>query len=824
MKTLWQDLSFGARVLRTKPGFTLIALATLALGIGANTAIFSVVNATLLRPLPYQEPERLMLLSMTAPVWSYPEFDAFRQTNSLFEQVAGFKTQDGSLTGTGNPERVRVGEVSASYFPLLGIQAFAGRTFLAEEDTAGTHPVAMVSYEFWQRRFGGDQMLIGQTLAVDKLPVTVIGILPPGFKHLAETADLFLPLTIEPVLRNSPDALQISGGKWFQVVGRLKAGLTLEQARAQMPVAGQQVVEVLKQRPGWRNETARATATPLRESRSDPAVQKSIFVLLGAVAFVLLIACSNIANLILARNAARRREIAVRLALGAPRRRIIRQLLTESMLLALLGGIAGLLLAFFATDWLSAFRPEDTRAWGVKASAFADFDALRPDAWVLGFTFLISLISGALSGLLPAFQASRADLTEALKESSISAARGMGSWRRLTGRGLLVTGEVALALVLLIGAGLMMKSLAKMQNLDRGFEPENLLTLRIAPDSATYKTSEAAIALHERLLERLAALPGVVSASVGKSIPGNGRNNQTSISKLDDQPLPRGKEPLTGFHFISPHHFRTLGTPLRRGRDFTLQDRAGTPNVAIINEAAARKLALSDNPLGRRITIFARSLGGEWTAEVVGVVRDIQYNAIEDDVTPDVYLPNLQRTVASAALFIRTQGSPSALIPAVRREVLAVDRDLAIFDVKTGEERIGSALSKSRFSAWLLAVFAGLALLLSALGIYGVIAYAVTQRTREIGVRMALGARRSDVLKLIVGQGAALVVPGLAAGLLGAFALTRVLSGLLYGVTATDPWTFFGVSAFLAAVALLACYLPARRAAKVDPMIALRYE
>jgi putative ABC transport system permease protein len=822
MQTLWQDLRYGARLLIRQPGFALVAVITLALGIGANTAIFSVVNAVLLRPLPYPQPEQLMMLSLTAPVWSYPEFEIFRQRNGLFEQVAGFKTQDGSLTGTGNPERVRVGQVSASYFPLLGVQAFAGRTFLAEEDTVGTPPVALVSYEFWQRRFSGDRAFIGQTLAVDKVPVTVVGILPPGFKHLAETADVYLPLIIEPTLRNAPDALQISGGKWFQVVGRLRHGLTLEQARAQMTAAGQQVVEALKQRPGWRGETARATVTPLRESRNDPAVQKSILVLLGAVTFVLLIACSNLANLSLARNAARRREIAVCLALGAPRRRIVRQLLTESVLLAVLGGTAGLLLAFFATDWLSAFRPQDARAFGVKASAFADFDALRPDAWVLGFTCLISLASGVLSGLLPALQASRADLTEALKETGISAARGLGSWRRLTGRGLLVAGEVALALMLLIGAGLLLKSLAKMQNLERGFEPERLLTLRIAPDSATYKDNEKASALHTQLLERLATLPGVVSVSVGKSIPGNGRNNQTNIKKLDDQPLPRGKEPLTGFHFISPNHFRTLGTPLLRGRDFTPQDRAGTPNVAIINEAVARKLALDDNPLGRRLTIFARSLGGDWTAEVVGVVRDIQYNAVEDEVAPDVYLPNLQRTVPSAALFIRTQGAPAALIPAVRREVLAVDRDLAIFDVKTGQERIGSALSKSRFGAWLLAVFAGLALLLSAFGVYGVIAYVVAQRTREIGVRMALGARRIDIFKLIVGQGAALVVPGLAAGLLGAFGLTRVLSGLLYSVTATDPWTFVGVSALLAAVALLACYLPARRAAQVDPLSALR--
>jgi predicted permease len=833
MNTLIQDVRYAIRTLWKSPAFTLVCILTLALGIGANTAIFSVINATFLKALPFREPDRLVLASIeisgvrgtrvdTLP-WSYPKFRTFLQTQRSFASVAGFNDENVNLTGVGDPERLRMEAVSASYFPTLGVPALLGRTFLAEEDsTPSTHAVVILSHALWQSRFGGDTSVLGRTLTLNKVPFTVVGIAPAGFEGLSGSIDVWVPMMMVPTL-TYPEALEERWSHWFEVVARLRPGTSLEQARSEVAAAGDIVHRA--HRAPFDESASRGSAfiAPLREARSDPMIRRSIAVLLGAVGFVLLIACANVANLLIARAAGRQREIGIRLALGAGRGRLVRQLLTESMLLAIAGGLGGVLLALWATDLLSALRPERTASWGIRSSELLDLSSLAVDGRVLAFAFALSLVTGLLFGLLPAIGASRPSLTDALKEGLSGRSRSLGSGRRLTGRGVLVAAEVAMALVLLIGAGLLVRSFALRQGVDMGFDPRNILTLRMDPAEGDY-TRATAPRMHQAVMERLAALPGVVAVSVDKCTPLSSACNGSVVTRIDEKEFRLdATDAVIGVHFIGTDHLRVLGVPLLRGRTFTLQDRQGSPRVVLINEAAARKWWPGQDPVGRRMSVGIGYFRDS-TAEVVGVIGNVNYGAIEAGPEPAVFIPNLQYSSPGTFILIRTVGDPSGLVSAVRREVLAVDASLPVFSVRTMEERLGDALSRARFGSLLLAVFAGIALLLAAVGVYGVMAYAVTQRTHEMGVRLALGADRGDLLRLVLSQGAWLAAVGIAVGLAASVVLTRVLSGLLYGVSPTDLPTFAAISVALGTAALLATYVPARRATRVDPMQALRGE
>ncbi|HEX5724087.1 MAG TPA: ABC transporter permease [Longimicrobiaceae bacterium] len=834
MDTLLQDLRYALRLLVKSPGFALVAVASLALGIGANAAMFSVVDRTLLRPLPYPEPERLVLPALASTggrqgagidtiTWSFPKYQALRAASGhLFQDVAAFGQSGTTLTGTANPETLRMEVVSAPYFRILGVDAQLGRTFTAAEDSVPlAHPVALVSHELWVRRFNADPALVGRTISLDRTLFTVVGVLPRGFRGLTGRSELWIPMAMAPALE-WPEVLEEKWAHWHEAVARLRPGVTLEAARAGMDAVGKRVHEAVPPPGGIGagDERDAAVVVPLRDARGDPLLRRAMLVLLGAVGFVLLIACANVANLLLARSAARRREVAVRLAIGAGRGRLVRQLLTESVLLALLGAAGGLLVAVWATDVLSALGPERVGEWGIRAVEVLDLRAVGVDGRVLLFTLAVAVLAGLLFGLAPALRATRPELTRDLKEGAGHSERAGASLRALGGRGLLVSAEVALAVVLLAGAGLMLRSFAALRAMDPGFRAERLLTVAVAPLQGKYPDRAAAIALHARLLDRLGALPGVQGVTVDKCTPLSRGCNETIVLGAGSRPLQPETAPMVTFHFAGPDHFRILGIRLLAGRGFTAADREGAPRVAVISRALARELWPGENPVGQKLT---SGMGGLEDGEIVGVVDDVQYNGPADAPQPAVYVADLQHTYASAVFLVRTAGDPRALAGAVRRELLAEDPDLPA-TVRTMREIVSDATSRERYGTSLLSVFAGLALVLAALGIHGVVAYSVARRTRELGVRQALGATPGQLVRLVVGQGAALAAVGLAAGVVAALALTRVLAGLLFGVKPNDPLTLLAISLFLGGAALLAAWLPARRAARVDPMVALRSE
>ena len=825
VEDLWHDARYGARVLLRSRGPALVAVVALALGIGANTAIFSVVNSLLLRPLPYRQPDQLVKAYQSAPdpskgmlpsVWSYPRFEILRGESRSFASVAGYTQNQYNLTGTGEPERLQVEMVSASYFPLLGVEAAAGRTFTADEDgAAGANRAALLSHGLWQRRFGGDPKAVGQTIELDRRAFTVVGVLPPGFRGQTGTADAWVTMAAAPLLRY-PKILTNANNAWFQVVARLSDGVTAEEAQAEMAAVS---ASLERQHPGPRQTVqpgARVvTLVPLQAAKLDPAVKKSFLILLAAVGLVLLIACANVANLLLARGVARRREFAVRAALGAGRGRLVRQLLTESLLLSLAAGALGVLVAFWGVDLIKQFRPsDDAQFWSAYTRAF-DFFQIDLDARVLAFNFLLALLTGLLFGLLPALQSSRADLNHALKEGAGGTPSGFHRLRRLNSRGLLIVSEVALSLVLLAGAGLMLKSLSRLHAVGLGFDPENVLTMA-AP------SRDAKPEFYEQLLARVAALPGVEAAGLGSTAPLLGHASMTSM-EIEGR---GGGEAGVGLHSVSPGYFEALRIPLVRGRVFTERDRAGAPRVALINQTAAAQLFPGEDPLGQRIkpSMTPEYETDEKSVEIVGVVGDARYGRLEGAVEPDIYLPAWQPTDAAQTLVLRASADPAGVVSAVRREVLSLDKNVPLASVRTMGARVSEVTSRARFITLLLGVFAGLALLLAAVGIYGVVAYTVTARSREVGIRIALGARAGDVLRLVLLDGLPLVAAGLAAGLLAAWAAARVLRSQLYEVSASDPLVFAGVTALLAGVALLASLVPARRATKVDPVTVLRAE
>lgn len=806
MNTLWQDIRFAVRMLLKNPGISAVVVLVLALGIGANTTIFSVVNAVLLRPLPYEDPDGLVRLSEDSPQVpemsiSYPNFLDWREQNKVFSKIAAMQFRSLNLIGSDEPERLQGRAVSAEFFDVLGVKPASGRSFMAEEDRPGANRVCIVSDGLWKRRFGSDPSLVGKQLTLSGESYTVVGVLPSSYRFGTPT-DIFVPIGLR-----ADEMMSRGSHPGIYAIARLKPGVTVEQARSELISMAQRI----SQQNGQAGNSA--TLKPLREVFVED-VRTPLLILLGAVGFVLAIACANVANLLLARAAARGREIAIRAALGAGRARIVRQLLTESVLLACLGGIVGLLLAL----------------WGIDVLRTASIDSLptvaviKLDTSVLLFTLLISVLTGVVFGLAPALGASKTDLNETLKESG----RGAGaSPRRGLARNLLVVTEVALSLVLLVGAGLLVKSFLHILDTDPGFNPDKLLTVQISRMAGKDEGRKVADFFTE-LNGRLAELPGVEAVAHSNGLPLLGATD-TSFA-IEGRPKPEpGKQPQTMLYVTSPEYLQAMGIRLVKGRFFTAQDTQRSPRVGVIDEAFARQQFPNEDPVGQRLAGNDKNP----STEIVGVVAHVKHFGLDaaERVQPQLYLPFNQAPdevlpdlSTRMNLIVRTAIDPLTLSAAVRREVQAIDPNQPVYNINTMEQTLAQSLATQRLSMTLLTFFAGVALLLAAIGIYSVLSYAVTQRTHEIGLRMALGAQRKDVLRLVVGQGMTLVAVGILFGLVASFALMRVMASLLYGVSATDPVTFAGVALLLAIVAMLACYIPARRAMRVDPIIALRYE
>jgi putative ABC transport system permease protein len=805
MSHLTQDIRYAIRILLKQPAFSLIAVIALALGIGANVSIFSIVNSVLLRPLPYPDPDRLMTIWENHQAQGGPErewtsptgFEDWRDQTQSFENVSAFVGWAPTLVDRVEPEQLNGAAVSHNIFSLLGVMPIYGRAFHSEEDKKGAEQVAIISHGLWQRRFGLDPNIVGKTVTLGGENFTIIGVMPAGFKFpILNNAEIWR--TIRPVLSDGCRR----GCLTIRVMARLKPNTTVEGARTELSAIARRIEQEFPQS----NSKVGVTLTPLHEFLVGN-VKPALLVLLIAVVFVLLIACANVANLMLARAATRDKEIAIRAALGAGRWRIVRQLLVESLILSLIGGALGLLLAFWLVDLLKTFSPPGTPR----------VDEISIDRYVLGFTFAVSALTGVIFGLAPAWQISKADLNQSLKEGSKSTQASQRGRRTLN---TLVVVETALALMLLVGAGLLMKSFIRLQQVDPGFDPNNLLTMRVLLPRTTYPERQQLSAFAARVLERIRSLPGVQSASTASSLPLRGINTDSSFV-IEGHPQPQpNQEPVAWYSNVSTDYFRTMGMRLRAGRVFTVRDDPKSPRTVIINEAMARRYFPNEDPIGKRIG------NGEpdgWR-EIIGVVADVKHFALDQEVRPTMYLPHEQDPVRGLFLIVRSNNDPLSLVSAVRGEVSAMDKSLAVGNVKTMELAVNESIAPQRFILLLIGIFAALALVLAAAGIYGVISYSVAQRTQEIGIRIALGARTDDVLRLIITQGMLLTLTGIAIGLIGSFALTRLMSNLLFGVSTTDPITFGAVSLLLIAVALIACFLPARRASQVDPMIALRYE
>ncbi len=804
METLFQDLRYGIRTLLKQPGFSMVAIIILALGIGASTAIFTVVNAALIRSLPYRAPEQLYHLWETTPQkeyarreFSYPDYQDYQQ-NQVFDGVAAYTGGGGILTGYGEPERIFSPGASANFFTTLGVEPFLGRTFQPGEDKPGAPRVVVLSYGWWQRRFGGDQNILGQSLTISGLPYTVVGILPPGFQFALRPADVWLPY--------QPGEAQLTRRFMHgtNMIARLKSDVPLAQAQTAMS----EIASRIEREHQASHAGTTVTLIPLQEQMVGQ-VKPILLLLLGAVGFVLLIACANVASLLLTRSLARQKEVAIRAALGAGRGRIVRQLLTESVLLSVAGGVAGLLIARWSIDGLVAVLPQ------TQLNALPFLNNLHVDGGILAFACGLSLVTGVVFGLAPALQTARLDLQEALKEGGRSAS----SSGRQRLRSTLVVTEIALAVVLLVGAGLMMKSLLRLLQVNLGFNPENVLTMTVALPASKYSEPQRRIQFHTALQERISALPGVSGVGAVNILPLTGGNTTRFTIEGDPAPPP-GQEIEANIRVSDEHYFQTLGVPLLAGRFFDARDTADAPDVVIINKSLADRVFAGRDPIGRRL-----NYGGNFGAEViVGVVGDVKITGLDDAIKPVVYNPLRQSAPVASGFVVRTQVDPAAVINAIRNECRALETDAALFNVRTVEEIMADspAAFTRRLPALLIGIFAGVALLLAAVGIYGVVAYSVRQQTHDIGVRMALGAQVSDITKMVLRQGLALAMAGIGVGTLAAIFLTRLLGSLLFEVKPSDPLTFVVVASVLCAVSLLACWVPARRAAKVDPLDALR--
>ncbi len=809
MRHLLKDIRYAFRMLLKSPGFAAAAIISLALSIGATTTVFSFVNAILLRAIPYESPERLVLLFETnrkegytreaRRAFSYPDYTDWRDQNQSFERMAAYAPASFTLAGE-TPDRVPGEVVSASYFDTLGVKAAHGRTFTPEEDkTPDTHPVAVISHSFWTTRFSADPGALGRQLKLNNRDFTIVGVMPPGFTGLEDESQIYVPMMMVSAVRTGR-ALEQRNTRWHNGVGLLKPGVTVERAQAEI----EQITRTIEQARPDTNADRGGLAVALRDELFG-TIRPVLLLLLGAVGFVLLIACANLANLLLVRATNRRRELAVRAALGAGRRRIVQQMLTESVLIALIGGLLGLLLAYMSLNILKTYVPTE----------LPSFVNVQIDIRAFAFTLLVSILTGLLFGLLPALRASRPDLNDVLKESG----RGnTGTGRRL--RNALVVSEIALTLVLLVGAGLTINSLRSLQKVDLGFNPEGVASLRLDLPTERYPNNRIA-PFAQQLVENFKSLPAVKAVSVGSDSPLQDDYSATNVNV-------EGRNPADGVvrifrHRVTPGYFETVRIPLIKGRDISTQDAPDAPPVAVISEAMARKYWPGEDAVGKRIKLGRLEDADPWIT-IVGVARDVKFRTLTEAASadPDVYFPLAQFPARSLELLVRTDGDPTQLFNSFRREVLKADTQLPAYNLTTLEQRFARQTAQSRFNVLLLGIFAFIALLLATVGIYGVTSYTVSQRTHEIGIRMALGARGSDIIWLILYQGLIMTAAGLAIGLGAALLLGRVISSLLYGVAATDLTSFAVATVVLAATALLASFIPANRALRVEPVVALR--
>ncbi len=811
MDSIIKDIRYGVRGLLKHPGFTAIVVITLALGIGASTAIFSVVNSVVLRRLPYRTAERIVAIQEHDPNGKRGQstsanFYDWRQQNTVFEHLSAIKITTTNLALSDHAERIDLAQTNADFFDIFGITPQYGRLFIPQDEQAGHEPVVVVSNALWQRRFGSDPSLVGKSITLDGRNYNVVGIAPPGFQYPDKTELWLPPLRLVPELYPNQDVTQTRRMGYLTVVALLKPGVSLQQAAGEMETI---TARLRQQYPDSNNKRFNRVVSLHEHLVGD--TNKLLWLLLGAVTFVLLIGCANVANLLLASGASRHKEMAIRAALGASRWRVIRQLFTESTILALTGGVVGLLIAFWGLAAITKLLPTD----------FPRLNEIHIDLRVLGFTFAASMLTGILFGLVPALQVSRPDVQEAIRETG----RGTsGSRRQSRFRQALIVVEVALSVVLLAGAGLLFRSFVRLQSVDAGFVSQQVLTARLTPSGTNYVNNADFAKFYNGVIEKVGAIPGVQDAGLINTLPLF--KGPTSGFRVEGRPvITPDKWPSVNYRVVSPDYFRAMGIPVLQGRTYTDRDNENAPPVMMVNQQLAREIFPDENPVGKRITFGNTNTDGQPTwFEIVGVVANVRSLELREEPTAELYFSSQQDPWPAMSLVVRSSVEPSSLSASVRQAVNEVDRSVPVADVKTMDHVVSESITQPRFNLFLLGLFSAVAMLLSAAGIYGVTAYTVTQRTHELGIRIALGAQVGDVLKMILGQGMAVIGIGLVAGLAAAFGLMRLLRSLLFGVGENDPLTFAAITGVLVLVALIACYIPARRATKVDPLVALRAE
>jgi putative ABC transport system permease protein len=811
MDTIIKDIRYGVRGLLKHPGFTGLVVITLALGIGASTAIFSVVNSVVLRHLPYRTAERIVAIQEHDPNGKRGQstsanFYDWRQQNTVFEHLSAIKITTTNLALSDHAERIDLAQTNADFFDIFGSTPQYGRLFIPQDEQAGHEPVVVMSHALWQRRFGSDPSLVGKSITLDGRNYNVVGIAPPGFQYPDKTELWLPPLRLVPELYPDQDVTQTRRMGYLTVVALLKPGVSLQQAAGEMETI---TARLRQQYPDSNNKRFNRVVSLHQHLVGD--TNKLLWLLLGAVTFVLLIGCANVANLLLASGASRQKEIAIRVSLGASRWRVIRQLFTESMLLALIGGVVGLLIAFWGVAAITKLLPTD----------FPRLDEIQIDLRVLGFTFVASMLTGILFGLVPALQVSRSDIQEAIRETGRGAS---GSRRQSRFRQALIVVEVALSVVLLAGAGLLFRSFLRLQSVDAGFVSQQVLTARLTPSGTNFANDADYAKFYNGVIEKVGAIPGVQDAGIINTLPLF--KGPTAGFRVEGRPVTTpDKWPSVNYRVVSPNYFRAMGVPVLQGRAYTDRDNQNAPLVMMVNQQLAREIFPDENPVGKRITFGGTNTDGQprWF-EIVGVVANVRSVELREEPTAELYFSAQQDLWPAMSLVVRSSVEPSSLSASVRQAVNEVDRSVPVADVKTMDHVVSESITQPRFNLFLLGLFSAVAMILSAAGIYGVTAYTVTQRTHELGIRIALGAQVGDVLKMILGQGMAVIGIGLVAGLAAAFGLMRLLRSLLFGVGENDPLTFAAITGVLVLVALMACYIPARRATKVDPLVALRAE